>query len=98
VFKVAAFFVAKGFTIGNEKLEVSGIGTIHVGIVNLIDDPMAERKPNAATGMVSGANAFLTAARPARLDSGRSESRHGRLVRNLAHPHETNSANCTPQV
>ena len=75
VMKVTFFLVAKGFAIRDKKLEVSGVGCVYGGTVNLVDDPVANRKPKSATRMVGGANAFLVGMRPARLDSRSTESR-----------------------
>ena len=73
VVQVAFFLVAKGFAIGDEELEVARVGLIHMRIVNLIDDAVAEREPEPATGMIGRAHAFFRARSPARLDSGRSK-------------------------
>src|SRR5258705_2242826 len=68
MFEIAAFFVAKGFAIGNKKLKIACVGAIHVWIVDLVDDAVAEREPDTAAGMISGADAFFGAASPGRLD------------------------------
>ena len=75
VMKVTFFFVAKGFAIRDKKLEVSGVGCVYGGTVNLVDDAVANRKPKPAARMVGGANAFLVGMRPARLDSRSAECR-----------------------
>ena len=73
VVQVAFFLVAKGLAIGDEELEVARVRLVHMRVVNLIDDAVAEREPEPATGMIGRAHAFLGARSPARLDSGRSE-------------------------
>src|SRR5205809_949770 len=73
VVQIATFLMAEGFAVGNEELKIAGVGAVHVGIVNLIDDAMAQGEPNAATGMVGGADALFGAARPAGLDAWRAK-------------------------
>jgi len=75
VFEIAAFLMAKGLAVSDEKLEIAGVRTINIRIVDLVDNSVAQREPDAAAGMVSGADAFFGATSPARLDSGRAESR-----------------------
>src|ERR1051325_1923631 len=71
--QVAPFFVAEGLAIGDQKLKIAGVRAIHVGIIQLVDDAVAEGEPDAAAGVVSGADAFLGAAGPTRFDPGRAE-------------------------
>ena len=59
--QVALFFVAKCFAIADEELKIAGVWFIDVRIVNLVDDSVTEREPNAATCMVGRANAFFRA-------------------------------------
>src|SRR2546427_9242665 len=73
VIQVALFLVAKRFTITDEKLKVARVRLIDAWIVNLIDDAVAEREPEAATGMIGRADAFFRARSPARLDSRRTK-------------------------
>ena len=61
VIQVALFLVAKCFAITDEKLEVACVRLIDAWIVNFIDDAMAEREPEAATGMISSTDAFFGA-------------------------------------
>src|SRR5213075_1805127 len=65
--------MAKGFTIRNQKLQVARIRTIHVRIVNLIDNAMAKREPNPASRVVGRSDPLLGRARPTRFDPGRAE-------------------------
>ena len=74
VVEIPPFLVKEALTVGDEKLQIAGIGTIHIGIINLIDDAVAEREPDAATRMIGSANSFLGTARPARLDPRSAES------------------------
>ena len=71
--QVALFLVAKRFAVGDEKLKVARVGLIHVRIINLVDDAVAEREPEPATGVIGRAHAFLRARSPARLDARRAE-------------------------
>ena len=64
---------AKRFAIGDEKLEVACVWLIDAWIVNLVDDPVTEREPEATTGMIGRAHAFLRARSPAWLDSRRAK-------------------------
>ena len=71
--KVALFLVAKRFSIADEKLKVSRVGLVDVRIVNLVDDAVTQREPNAATGMIGCPHAFFGARSPARFDSRRAK-------------------------
>src|SRR5205823_12230806 len=73
VIQVALFLVAKRFSITDEKLKVARVRSIDAWIVNLIDDAVTKREPEAATGMIGRADAFLRARSPARLDSRRTK-------------------------
>ena len=73
VIQVALFLVAERFAIAYEKLKVARVWLIDAWIINLIDDPVTEREPEAATGMIGRAHAFLRARSPARLDSRRTK-------------------------
>lgn len=73
VFEVAALFMAKALAIRDEELEVACVWNIDVRIVNLIDDTMAEREPDAAARVVSRADSFLRARGPTRLNTGRAK-------------------------
>ena len=59
--QVAFLLVAERFAVGDEKLKIARIRMIDVRVVNFINDPMAEREPKAATGVVSRAHALLGA-------------------------------------
>ena len=69
VSQVAFFLVAKRLAVSYEKLKVACVRLIDVRIINLVQDAVAQGKPNAATGMISCAYAFFGARSPARLDS-----------------------------
>src|SRR5258706_7629275 len=73
VIQVALFLVAKRFAIADEKLKVARVRMIGAWIVNLIDDAVAQREPETATGMIGRAHAFLRARSPTRLNSGRTK-------------------------
>ena len=49
VFEIAALFVAEGLAVGDQKLEIARVGGIYIGIVNLVDDAVAEGEPKPAT-------------------------------------------------
>src|SRR2546423_15667297 len=71
--EIAPFFVKKSFTVSDEKLQIASIGAIHIRIINLVDDAVAEGEPNAATGVVRRADALLGAAGPAWFDARRAK-------------------------
>src|SRR5881409_2552736 len=71
VLQVALFLLAKRFAITDEKLKVARVRLIDAWIVNLIDDTVTKREPEAATGMIGRAHAFFCARSPTRLDSRR---------------------------
>ena len=72
--QIAALLMAKCLAVANEELEIARVGTIDIGVIDFVDDTMAQGEPDAATGMVSGADALFGAARPSRLDAGSAES------------------------
>src|SRR6266496_3597416 len=71
--EVALFLVAKRFAITDEKLKVAGVRLIDPRIVNLIDDTVTQREPEAATGMIGSTHTFFRARSPAWLDSRRTK-------------------------
>ena len=73
VIQIAFFLVAKRFAVADEKLKVARVRLIDVWIVNLVDDAVAQREPEAATGMIGSPHAFFRARSPARLDSRRAK-------------------------
>src|SRR5436309_7062042 len=79
MFQVAPLFVAERFPIRNEELQVARIRAVHVRVIQLVDDPVAQGEPDAATGVVRGADALFGAAGPARLGAGGAEG--GRVFR-----------------
>ena len=62
--QIALFLVAEGFAVGDEELKVAGVGGIDVRIIDLVDDAVAEREPDAGTAVIRSANAVLDAGRP----------------------------------
>ena len=75
VIQVALFLVAKCFAVADQKLKIARVGLVDVRVIDLVDDAVAEREPDPAARMISGAEAFLGAGRPARLNSGRAKRR-----------------------
>ena len=71
--EVALFLVAKRFSIADEKLKVACVWLINMRIVNLIDDSVTEREPEAATCMIGRANAFFRTRGPAWLNPRRTK-------------------------
>jgi len=72
--KITLFFMAKAFAIRDKKLEVPGVGRVDGGAEHFVDDAVADREPESATGVVGSTDTFLVGMRPARLDSWSSES------------------------
>src|ERR1700761_3868013 len=70
VVKIAPFLVAKRLAIGDEKLQIARVRRVHMRIINLVDDAMAQGEPEPGTGVVSGADAVLGAGSPARRHAG----------------------------
>src|SRR5262249_1632842 len=64
--EVSLLFMAECFAVGDKKLEVPGIGFIHIRVVDLVDDTVTEGKPEAATRMIGGADSYLRARSPPR--------------------------------
>ncbi len=73
VVEITPFFVAKRLAIGDEKLNVARVGLIDVGVIDLVDDTVRNREPEAAARVISRSDSFLRAPRPARLQARRSE-------------------------
>jgi hypothetical protein len=73
VIQVALFLVAKRFAITDEKLKVARVRLIDAWIVDLIDDAVTKREPEAATGVIGRTDSFFRARSPARLDSRRTK-------------------------
>src|SRR5262249_37392604 len=63
--KVPLLFMAERFAVGDEKLKVSCIGLIYIRVVNLVDDTVTKREPDAAARMVGGADSLLCTRSPA---------------------------------
>src|SRR5258707_15836059 len=65
--------MAKRLAVTDEKFKIASVRLVYSGIINLIDDAMAESKPESAASRVGGSEAFLRAGRPTRRDSGRTK-------------------------
>ena len=61
VIQVALLLVAKRLAIADEKLKVARVRLIDAWIVDLVDDAVTEREPQAATGMIGCTNPFFRA-------------------------------------
>jgi hypothetical protein len=73
VMKVALFFMAEGFAIRDEKLEVSGVRRVHRGAVHFINDTVAYREPKSAGSVVRSADPLFIGVGPARRNARSSE-------------------------
>jgi hypothetical protein len=67
--EITFLFVAKSFTVADEKLKIARIRLVHVRIINLVHDAVAQGKPKPATRMIRGAETFLGAGGPAGLNA-----------------------------
>ena len=81
VLQIPPLLMAKCFPVGNQELEITRVGAVHIGVVNLIDDAVAQREPDAATGMIRGADSLFGAAGPPRLDAGGAKG--GQVLRKI---------------
>ena len=63
--KIPLLLVAERFAIGNQKLKVPCVRLIYMRVIDLVDDTMAKREPDAAARMISGADSFLCTRSPA---------------------------------
>src|SRR5439155_23711977 len=68
VIEIALFFVAKRLPVADEKLKVPRVRSIDMRIIDFVDDAVAEREPDTATGVIRRAYAFFRAGSPARRD------------------------------
>jgi hypothetical protein len=73
VIQVAFFFVAKRLAVADEKLKVPRVRFIDVRIINFVYDPMTQREPDAATGVIRRADSLFRARRPTRLNPRRAK-------------------------
>ena len=71
--KVAFFLVAKRFAVTDEILKIACVRLIDVRIINFVYDAVAQREPDAATGVIRGAHALFRARGPARLNTRRAK-------------------------
>ena len=75
--QIAPFLMAEAFPVGNQKLKIARIRTIDIRIIDLVDDAVAQRKPNAAASVVRGADPLFGGTRPARFSAWRAERDFG---------------------
>jgi hypothetical protein len=59
--EIPLLFVAKGRSIADQELEIPGVWRVDRGVVDLVQDPVTEGKPDAAARMVGGPEAVLAA-------------------------------------
>ena len=71
--QVALFLVAKCFPVADQELKIARVRLVNGRVVDFVDDAMAEREPDPAARMISGAETFLGAGGPAGFDSGCAE-------------------------
>ena len=70
---VALFLVTKRFAITDEKLKVARVRLIDTWRIDLVNDAVTKREPEAATGVIGRTDSFFRARSPARLDSKRTK-------------------------
>ena len=49
------------FAVADQELKIARVGLIDMRLVNFVQDPMTESKPDAATGVISRPDTFLGA-------------------------------------
>jgi hypothetical protein len=50
MFKITLFLMAKSRTIADQKLKIACVRLIDIGIIDLINDSVAQRKPESGAG------------------------------------------------
>ena len=73
VIQVSLFLVTKCFPVADQELKIARVWLVNSGVINLVDDAVAQREPDPATRMISRAKTLLGAGCPARCDTGRAE-------------------------
>ena len=73
VIQVTFFFVAERFAVADEKLEVARVRLIDMRIIDFIYDPVTQREPGAATGVICRTDTFFRARTPSRLNPRRTK-------------------------
>src|SRR6185437_9849568 len=73
VIQVSLFLVTKRFTVADQELKIARVRLVNGGVINLVDDAVAQREPDPTTRMISGAKTLLGAGCPTRRDTGRAE-------------------------
>ena len=71
--QVPPLVVEERLAVGDQVLQVANLRPVDRRVIDLADDAGGQREPDAAGGRIGGADRLLVAARPARLDAGRSE-------------------------
>ena len=71
VIQVSLFLVTKCFPVADQELKIARVRLVNRGVINFVDDAVAQREPDPATRMISGAKTLLGAGCPTRRDTGR---------------------------
>ena len=71
--EVSLFLVTECFPVADQELKIARVWLINGGVIDFVDDAVAQREPDPATGMISGAETLLGAGCPTRRDTGRAE-------------------------
>ena len=73
VIQVSLFLVAKCFPVTDQELKIARVRLVNGGVINFVDDAVAQREPDSTTRMIGSAKTFLGAGCPTRRDTGRAE-------------------------
>ena len=75
VLEVALFFVEEGLFVGEEQLQVAGLGPIDGGVLALVERAVRSGEPDATGGSVGGRDCIFFAGGPTRVETGATEGR-----------------------
>jgi hypothetical protein len=92
---MALFFGEEPAAVGDNQAEVAGAGLIHAGKINLVENAVTQREPNAAVEVQRGADSGLGARSPARFDSGPAR-RITKMI--IAHRGSSSPSSSLPEV
>jgi hypothetical protein len=73
VIQIALFLVAKGFPVADKELKIACVWLVDGRVVNFVHDAVAQREPEPAAHVISGAETFFGAGCPTWLDTGGAE-------------------------
>ena len=63
---IPLFLMVECFAIGDQKLKVARVGRVNMGIINLVDDSVAQGEPKTRRSFISGSDPLFGAGCPSR--------------------------------